>query len=663
MSPAESRNPTPSSPEAVPSQSAETSQHATGPDVPGPADPESRAPAPTADEPPRTEPPWHERREREPTAHQRTGHEPARAEPTGHELPEREPTGHERTGHEPAGAEPAGTDGAGHGPARGGPIGGEPGGPAWNGWEPGAAPALPARTRRALARLLGAAADTPSVPVSEVRLPPSALPAYTRRRFVELLGAEHVRTDRAARLAHAGGRSYLDLIRLRGGDASGAPDAVLTPAADEIPAVLAACVDTDTAVVPYGGGTSVVGGVSGADRGHAAVVALDLSRLNRLVALDEVAQTATFGAGMRGPDVERALAHRGYTLGHFPQSYRYSTLGGWVATRSAGQASTGYGRIDELVHALRCVTPTGELRLGRGPASAAGPDLLALVVGSEGALGVITEATLTVRRIPPQRRYEGWSLPDLPAGLSALREMAQRLGPGLAPDVCRLSDPDETRSTFLLSGSLPTRLVRGYLAARGRNPGCLAIFGWEGEPGQVAFRHRAATRVLRAHGGVSLGAAAGRSWLHGRFAAPNLRDTLLDHGLLVETLETAAGFGELPQLYARIRRSLRDSLGRVMVLSHVSHLYRGGASLYVTVLAARDPADPVGQWTAAKRAVTETILAAGGTLTHHHAVGTDHRDFLGAEIGTAGLSVLRGVKATLDPTGIMNPGTLLTPPS
>ncbi|BCJ34826.1 hypothetical protein Athai_23290 [Actinocatenispora thailandica] len=376
---------------------------------------------------------------------------------------------------------PAGPEWSGTGPGTGDTTPARPGGPAWNGWEPGAAPALSAPARRVLARLLGATEDTPSVPVSEVRLPASALPADTRRRLVELLGAEHVRTDRAARLAHAGGRSYLDLVRLRAGDASAAPDAVLTPAADQLQAVLATCVDTDTAVVPYGGGTSVVGGVSGAHRGgHAALVALDLSRLDRLVALDETAQTATFGAGMRGPDVERALAHRGYTLGHFPQSYRYSTVGGWVATRSAGQASTGYGRIDELVHAVRCVTPTGELVLGRGPASAAGPDLLGLAVGSEGTLGVLTEATLAVRRIPPHRRYEGWSLPDLRAGLDALRELAQRLGPGLAPDVCRLSDADETRSTFLLSGSLSTRLARGYLAARGRHPGCLAIFGWEG---------------------------------------------------------------------------------------------------------------------------------------------------------------------------------------
>jgi alkyldihydroxyacetonephosphate synthase len=167
--------------------------------------------------------------------------------------------------------------------------------------------------------------------------------------------------------------------------------------------------------------------------------------------------------------------------------------------------------------------------------------------------------------------------------------------------------------------------------------------------------------VLREGGAIRLGRRVGDSWKRHRFQGPYLRDRLLDGGLLVETLETAADFGALPQLHAQVRRSLRDSLGRVMVLSHVSHVYRTGASLYVTVLAARDRGDPIGQWTAAKRAVTETILAGGGTLTHHHAVGTDHRDFLGTEIGTDGLSVLRAVKATLDPTGIMNPGTLIPP--
>jgi alkyldihydroxyacetonephosphate synthase len=529
--------------------------------------------------------------------------------------------------------------------------------PAWNGWEHAPHPPLSGPARRELSRLFGLR-GTPSVELDRVRLPDPALPEP--ERFAALLGAEYVDTGRRSRIRHAAGRGYLDLVRLRAGDASGAPDAVLRPAgATQIRAVLELCAALDVAVVPFGGGTSVVGGVTGEAGPHRAVVALDLGRLDRLVAVDPESQTATLQAGMRGPEVEAALAGHGYTLGHFPQSFRYATVGGWLAARSAGQASTGYGRVDELVHALRCVTPAGELRLGRGPASAAGPRLLDLVVGSEGALGVITEATLTVRPVPAVRRYEGWSLPDLDAGLAAFRALAQRLGTGLAPDVCRLSDPDETRSTFLLAGSTGTRLARRYLSLRGHGRGCLAILGWEGDPEPVRFRYRQAAKLLRTHGAVRLGRAAGESWRHGRYSAPNLRDTLLDNGLLVETLETAADWSALRPLYRAIRRALRDTLGRALVMTHVSHLYRTGASLYVTVLAARDAGDPVGQWTAAKRAVTAAIMAHGGTLTHHHAVGTDHRDFLADEIGEQGVALLRAVKSTVDPSGIMNPGKLL----
>ncbi len=534
--------------------------------------------------------------------------------------------------------------------------------PLWNGWGHGPRPELPVPALRELSRRLGVAstADTPSVSIDEVSLPPSALSGHVAAQLGKVLGAEQVRTGDQDRIRHAAGRSYLDLLRLRSGEATDAPDAVLCPQDDEqIRAVLDVCSAEGVAVVPFGGGTSVVGGVSGRRGPHPAVVALDLGRLSRLVRIDRVAHTATLQAGMRGPEVEAALARHGATLGHFPQSYEYATVGGWVATRSAGQASTGYGRVDELVRAVRCQTPAGELNLGRGPASAAGPRLLELIVGSEGTLGVITEATLEVRKLPAVRRYEGWSLPDLPAGLAAFRALAQRLGPGLAPDVCRLSDPDETQVTFLLSGSPASRLARGYLSLRGQGHGCLAILGWEGEPDQVRFRHRAAARLLRAHGAVTLGVAPGTSWRHGRFAAPDLRDSLLDHGLLVETLETATEWSALPALYESIRDSLREQLGRTLVMTHVSHLYRTGASLYVTVLAARDRADPVGQWTRAKRAVTAAIVAGGGTITHHHAVGADHRPFLADEIGPGGVSILRAVKSTVDPQGIMNPGKLV----
>lgn len=532
--------------------------------------------------------------------------------------------------------------------------------PTWNGWGHGSRPPLAPATRRELTRVLGPGADTPPVPMTDVRLSDSRLPSALGRRLVAALGAEQVRTGRAERVRHAAGRGYLDLLRLRAGDASSAPDAVLHPAdAEQITAVLAACAEAGVAVVPFGGGTSVVGGVTGRRAGADATVALDLGRLDRLTDLDRTSQTATLQAGMRGPEVAAALGAHGFTLGHYPQSYQFATVGGWVATRSAGQASTGYGRIDELVHAVDCITPAGRLRLGRGPASAAGPRLLDLVVGSEGTLGVITSATLTVRRQPAAGRYEGWSLPNLPAGLAALRALAQRLGPGLAPDVCRLSDPEETRSTFLLSGSLASTLARGYLALRGHRAGCLAILGWEGEAEQVAFRHRAAARLLHAHGGVGLGAAPGRSWRRGRFDAPNLRDTLLDNGLLVETLETAADWSRLPAVYDAVRAALRERLGRVLIMTHLSHLYRTGASLYLTVLAVRDGYDPIGQWQRAKRAATAALADHGATITHHHAVGADHREFLPAEVGDRGIELLRATKSALDPAGIMNPGVLL----
>lgn len=539
--------------------------------------------------------------------------------------------------------------------------------PAWYGWgEPDRQPSLPRRAASHLARSLGVemTRHTPPVDIDLMHLPDVVLAPGTHQRLAGVVGAEGLLTDPLSRIQHAAGRSYLDLVRLRAGDVSTAPDTVVMPTDhDQVRAVLEVCAADSVAVVPFGGGTSVVGGVAPHRARHAAVVALDLGRLDQVVAVDETSMTATLQAGMRGPDVERALRARGLTLGHWPQSFVYSTVGGWLATRSAGQASTGYGAVGALVVGLRCATPVGDLTLGRGPASAAGPRLLDLMIGSEGVFGVITDATLLVRRRPAVRRYEGWSFPDLPSGLAAMRALAQQLGSGVAPDVCRLSDPDETSATFSLSAGRMANLARGYLTLRGHGSGCLAIVGWEGERPAVVWRRRAAIHALRAHHGISLGAAPGLSWLKDRFSGPYLRDTLLDRGLLVETLETAASWSAVPTVHAAVRAALTESLTAAgtppLVLCHVSHLYRAGASLYFTVLARRDVADPAGQWLAAKRAAMDAIVAGGATITHHHAVGADHRDWLPAEVGDLGIRTLRAVKAALDPAGILNPGKLL----
>ena len=522
--------------------------------------------------------------------------------------------------------------------------------------------ALPKAARRHLSRELGwTPRATPAVPVREIRLAPSRLPAATRAALVAALGADAVADDRLTRLSHAGGKSYLDLLRRRAGDASDAPDAVLTPGStEEVAAVLRTCSELGVVVVPFGGGTSVVGGLAGTDPDDRPVVAVDLRRMSDVRSVDVPSSLVTAGSGLRGPALEQALAEHGLTLGHLPQSWEFATLGGYAATRSAGQASTGVGRFDDLVAGLTLATPTGVLELGRPPASAAGPDLLGLALGSEGTLGVITELRLRVRPRPRTTRYEGWSFRSWAAGLAALQRLARH---ELLPDVVRLSDPDETRATLLQATGTGARVLRASLRARRHGNGCLLVVGWEGLPTIVRARRAAASSVLRDGGAVRLGRRVGRSWARHRFAAPYLRDRLLDSGLLVETLETAATWSDLPAVYDAVRRALNGSLTtsgrRPLVMTHVSHGYATGASLYVTVLADRDDALPLQQWLGAKRAATDALLAAGGTLTHHHAVGADHRPWLAREIGPLGVDVLWAVKQRLDPQGICNPGVLL----
>jgi alkyldihydroxyacetonephosphate synthase len=522
--------------------------------------------------------------------------------------------------------------------------------------------ALPKTARRYLSRELGwNPRATPPVAVADIRLAPSRLPEAARTRLVELLGAENVRTDRESRLRRAGGKSYLDLLRRREGDASDASDAVVLPGStDETATLLAACSELDVVVVPFGGGTSVVGGLAGVDPDDRPSVALDLSRMSSVQALDVPSSLVTVGPGMRGPALEDALAREGLTFGHLPQSWEFATVGGYAATRSAGQNSTGVGRFDDLVAGLTLATPSGVLELGHPPASAAGPDLLGLALGSEGTLGVITELKLRVRPKPRTSSYEGWSFRSWAAGLAALQLLARH---DLLPDIVRLSDVDESRANLLMASGAGARTLRATLRARGHGEASLLILGWEGLPSMVRARRKAASSLLKESGAIRLGHKVGQSWKKHRFQAPYLRDTLLNAGLLVETLETAATWTALPTVYDAVRRALRDSLTREgrrpLIMSHVSHGYPTGASLYVTVLADRDDALPIQQWLTAKRAATDALLAAGGTLTHHHAVGADHRPWLEREVGPLGVEVLRAVKQRLDPQGICNPGVLL----
>ena len=482
------------------------------------------------------------------------------------------------------------------------------------------------------------------------------------QRVVDAVGETNVFTGDEDRLRHATGCGYVDLARLRGGALENAPDAVVMPRdAESLRRVIDACAREGVAIVPFGGGTSVVGEVEPVRGAHGRLVSLDLGAL-REVSVDRRALTATLGAGLRGPEAEAALGEQGLTLGHFPQSFEYATIGGFAATRSAGQASSGYGRFDALVSSVRLLAPAGDISTLATPHTAAGPALRELVIGSEGVLGVIPDVTVRVRPAPTVRRYEAWIAESFDAGAEIVRDLAQR--PGL-PQVIRVSDEEETEGTLALNGprGLSGRLFDGYLGMRKRRGGALMIVGYEGGEESVARRRALTVRALRQGGAAYLGQAVGQAWEHGRYQGPYLRDTLMEMGAMVETLETSHTWSRFGELHEAVGTAIRNSLAAQgtpgLVFCHLSHAYADGASLYFTFISRARRGTELEQWAEVKRAACEAIVAHGGTITHHHAVGRDHAPYMEAEVGATGLNALQAVKEELDPEDIMNPGKLI----
>jgi alkyldihydroxyacetonephosphate synthase len=531
----------------------------------------------------------------------------------------------------------------------------------WWGWgDPSIAPKLDGPALQTLRERIGELSPTPrAAELDAFALPaPEPLP----QALLDAVGEENVFTGNEDRIRHATGSGYVDLARLRLGRLEAAPDAVVLPSdAAALRRVLEVCAAEQIAVVPFGGGTSVVGGVEPLRGEHGRLISLDLARF-RDVEVDERSLTARLGAGLRGPEAEAALANQGVVLGHYPQSFEYATIGGFAATRSAGQASSGYGRFDSLVSSVRLIAPAGELSTLDTPHTAAGPALREVVIGSEGVFGVIPDVTVRVRLAPRQRRYEAWMAESFEAGAEIVRALAQ--GPGL-PDVIRISDEEETEVSLALSGprGVAGTLFGGYLGLRRRRGGSLVIVGLEGSEESIARRRALSVRALRDGGAAYLGQAAGKSWEHGRYQGPYLRDTLMEMGAMVETLETSHTWSQLGELYRAVGTAIRDSLAAQgtpgLVFCHLSHAYADGASLYFTFISRAREGAEVEQWRQVKQTACEAIVATGGTITHHHAVGRDHTPYMEAEVGSAGLDVLRAVKDQLDPAGIMNAGKLL----
>jgi len=526
----------------------------------------------------------------------------------------------------------------------------------WNGWGDDTVPYhLPAGAPAFLEQRVGRATATRDAAFSEVlgTVPPGRLPPHSL-----------VSTDAADRLRHARGQSLPDWIALRSGRLGAFPDGIAFPTtAADVAKLLHWAAAVDARVIPYGGGTSVAGHINPIS-GERPVLTINLRRLNQLVRFESVNHLATFGAGISGPELEAQLRARGFTLGHFPQSFEYSTLGGWVATRSSGQQSLGYGRIEALFAGGTLLAPAGELRLPPFPASAAGPDLRHLALGSEGRLGILTEVTVRITPLPEREEFHAVFFPDFGGAMAATRQIAQSR---LPLSLLRLSTPVETQTTLALAGhERLIGLLETLLGVRGvGGDKCLLLCGFTGRAETIRETRARAMDLCRAHGGVSAGQRFGEQWMESRFRTPYLRNTLWEQGYAVDTLETATLWDNVPRMVERIEASLHAALGeegeRVHVFTHLSHVYPQGASIYTTYLyrQAEDPDDTLRRWVALKGAASRAIVECGGTISHQHGVGRDHVPYLEAEKGVLGLDALADVARRFDPDGRMNPGVLL----
>lgn len=503
-------------------------------------------------------------------------------------------------------------------------------------------------------------------PVPYPRFDPSSFRPQEPRSLPRLTG--DLSQEPLDRLAHARGQGLPDLLRLRAGAVSTLPDAVVKPgSALEVDQILEQCSSAEVRIVPWGGGTSVTGGVN-IPVGSFPIISLDMERLSDLEELDLESGLATFGTGVAGPEIEAQLAPHGLTLGHFPQSWELSTLGGWIATRATGQESLAHGGIDRMLAGVEAVAPAGELRLPAVPSNASGPDLRQLLLGSEGRLGILTRATVRVRRRPERLQVEAVLLPSWEEGLEAVRELTQDR---LPLQLLRLSDEPETEvalRTGLAQHGYVAPLVRGWIRLRGiKGSGCLLLCGAAGGVDETEATLDRAAGALHRHGAVALGRRPGRRWLEDRFRHPYLRDSLLDRGIATDTLETAASWSSLPSLARTVRHALESALQdeqeSTAVLCHLSHPYADGASLYFTFffLASPDFEAALTRWARLKRRATAALLQAGGTLTHHHGIGRWHAPWLAREIGEPGRRVLEAAARALDPLDLLNPQALLDP--
>ena len=511
---------------------------------------------------------------------------------------------------------------------------------------------------------------TKPIAFAELEVPRSALPQDLRGQLADAVGSAHVSSDDRDRVVHARGKSLTDLVRQRRGDLGRTPDVVVRPGSeDEVAAVVGAAVEADAVVIPFGGGSSISGSLQADDDETRPVISLDMGRMSRVLEVDAISQLARVQAGVFGPDLERQLGARGWTCGHFPDSFTYSTLGGWIATRSSGMQSDRYGDIAEITRGLRMVTPSGVLSVRPVPSTSTGPSVREMVLGSEGRLGVITEATIHVRRLPPERRILGYLFPSWEAALAAMRDIAASEA---SPSVTRVSDPPETAFSFAMRETatpvdrLKSRALQAFLRRRGWNLDtlCLSLIGYEGVARHVARQRRLTERIVKRHGGLGIGASPGKLYDKKKFDTPYIRDFLLDRGAPADVSETAAPWSRLHTVHRNVMTAGHGAFRRLGVpgylMCHLSHSYHAGACLYFT-FALNPPGDhdALEDYGVVKRAIQQAFVDSGATLSHHHAVGTEHAQWLEEDISAPGVEMLRALFDGTDPGANLNPGKIV----
>ena len=530
----------------------------------------------------------------------------------------------------------------------------------WNGWgneESGLRMELNDGLRSLLEALVGPGASLPQAALKDV------IAKVPNTRF-----EDHplIITDPEIRVRHARGQSLPDWLEMHGGSVDTFPDGVAFPeSSQQVKELLAYAKDKNLAVIPYGGGTSVVGHINPKVIENP-VLTIDMGKMNSLLSIDAESQIATFGAGTPGPLVEEELKKHGFTLGHFPQSWELSTIGGWVASRSSGQQSLHYGRIESLFAGGKIETLNGTMVIPTIPASSAGPDIREMVLGSEGRLGIITEVSVRISPLPEKEKFQVVFFPSWEIGLSAARELMQQR---VALSMIRLSNALETTSLLYMgAGSDSSGVVKleQTLAEKGIGEGkVMMTFGVTGSVRHCDAARELAIEHCTAVGGVMDESGLGENWAHGRFRAPYLRDPLGAEGYIVDTMETAVDWSKVSQATDAIEEALRSALAdeneQVYAYSHLSHLYRQGSSIYTTYLFRLGESYEQGmeRWKKLKKAGAQAIVAQGGTISHHHGVGSDHKDYLNAEKGDLGIAAIASLCNQFDPKGQMNPGKLL----